>query len=184
MASRAKDARAARSSAALRDAMLKLLLEAPFDQITVRDICAEANVHYATFFRHFAGKEALLDDIAAKQISTLVDLTLPIQQVAGHAVAIRKLFDYIEAHRALWATLLNGGAAAAMRNEWLHRAQLVTDIYRGSQSWLPKELGILSSVALIIETVTWWLRQPEGSCSSDSAAEILSRLLSSILATD
>lgn len=184
MASRGKDARSVRSGAALREAMLHLLADRPFDQVTVRDICAEAGIHYATFFRHYTGKEALLDDIAAEQISVLVDLTLPIQQAAGHAVAIQKLFAYIEAHRALWTTLLNGGAAAAMRSEWLHRAQIVTEDHRGSHGWLPRELGTISSVALIIETVTWWLRQPEGSHSSDNAAEILSRLLTSLFLID
>jgi AcrR family transcriptional regulator len=164
--------------------MLNLLLDRSFDQVTVRDICAEAGIHYATFFRHYTGKEALLDDIAAEQISVLVDLTLPIQQAEGHAVAIQRLFSHIDAHRALWSTLLNGGASAVMRNEWLHRAQIVTEAHQGSHGWLPKELGTISSVALIIETVTWWLRQPEGSYSSDRAAEILRRLLASIFPTD
>lgn len=180
MASKPKDARALRSGAALHDAMLTLLSDTPFDQVTVRDICAEAEIHYATFFRHYSGKEALLDDIAAEQISALVDLTLPIQEASGHAVAIQKLFGYIESHRTLWSALLNGGAGAAMRNEWLRRAQIVTEMHQGASSWLPKELGTLCSVALIIETVSWWLRQPEGSYSSDKAAEILSRLLASI----
>lgn len=184
MASRGMDARAVRSGSALREAMLALLQNKPFTQITVRDICAEAGIHYATFFRHYSGKEALLADIAAEQISALIDLTLPLQQAAGHAVAIRKLFAYVEAHHALWDILLNGGAAAAMRSEWLHRAQIVTEDHRGSHTWLPIELGTISSVALIIETVTWWLRQPEGSYSSEDAAGILSRLLASVFSTD
>src|ERR1700741_4640218 len=77
--STAKDARAVRSGAALRDALLRLLERKPFDQITVRDICAEAGVHYATFFRHHPSKEALLDHIAAEQIVPSVELTLPIK---------------------------------------------------------------------------------------------------------
>lgn len=184
MASRGKDARAVRSGAALREAMLELLLQRPFEQITVRDICGAAEVHYATFFRHYSGKEALLDDIAAEQISTLVDLTLPIQQEAGHTVAIQELFAYIEGHRTLWSTLLNGGASAVMRSEWLRRAQSVTLTHNGSHGWLPQDLGTVCSVALIIETVTWWLRQPEGSYSSDEAAAILSRLLAPIIMPD
>jgi hypothetical protein len=47
--STSKDARALRSGQALRDALLVLLLQKPFDQITIRDICATAGVHYATF---------------------------------------------------------------------------------------------------------------------------------------
>lgn len=177
MASRAKDARAARSGAALRQAMLKLLPCKPFDQITVRDICAEAAVHYATFFRHHEGKEALLDEIAAEQIDMLVDLTLPVMKTAGQAIAIERLFIYIADHRALWSILLNGGASSAMRSEWLARAQEVSETYKGPHGWMPTELGVTASVAIIFETVTWWLRQPEGEYTTDHAAEILSRLL-------
>jgi len=184
VASRAKDARAARSGAALRQALLRLLAEKPFDQITVRDICARADVHYATFFRHHAGKEALLDDIAAEQIDILVDLTLPIQRASGHDVAIRKLFAYVADHRALWSALLNGGASAAMRNEWLARAQDVAANHHGVHGWLPEDLGTTSSIALIFETVTWWLRQPEDTCPTDEAAAILSRLLAAIFTAD
>ena len=173
-----------RSGAALREALLKLLGERPFDAITARDICAAASVHYATFFRHYTGKDALLDDIAAEQIDILVDLTLPIQQVSGHEAAVARLFAYIAEHRALWSALLNGGASAAMRDEWLARAKDVAASHRGVHGWLPQELGISASIAVIFETVTWWLRQPEGACSAAEAAAILSRLLAGVVASE
>lgn len=182
--SRAKDVRAVRSSAALRKALLDLLADKPFDEITVRDICAASGIHYATFFRHHASKEALLDSIAAEQIDILVDLTLPIQQASGHTVAIKKLFTYIDDHRALWSALLNGGASAAMHSEWLSRAHEVEAQHKGTQSWLPEGLGTSTAIAMIFETVTWWLRQPEGASTTDDAAAILSRLLSILFAEE
>lgn len=185
MASSAKDARAIRSGAALRDALLRLLDDKPFDQITVRDICAEAGVHYATFFRHHAGKEALLDNIAAEQISTLVDMTLPFHEPMEEGRGFHMLCDYVEEHRGLWATLLNGGAGAAMREEWLRRARIVSEAREPVGMWLPKELGTICSVALIVETVSWWLKQPAGEWSADQVAAILHRLVqSSTLAQD
>ena len=183
MASSAKDARSVRSGAALRDALLRLLDDKPFDQITVRDICAEAGVHYATFFRHHAGKEALLDHIAAEQISTLVDLTLPFHEPMEAGRGFHMLCEYVEEHRGLWATLLNGGAGAAMREEWLHRARTVSETREPVGSWLPKELGTICSVALIVETVSWWLKQPQGAWSADRISAILHRVVtSSVLA--
>lgn len=185
MASSPMDARAVRSGEALRDALLRLLRHKAFAQITVRDICAEAGLHYATFFRHHAGKEALLDRVAAEQISTLVELTLPIQEAAGHDRAIHRLCEYVEEHRGLWSILLNGGAGGAMREEWLRRARIVTRTHEPIARWLPMELGMICSVTLIVETVSWWLRQPDGSYSGDEIAAILSRLQhTSVLSPD
>ena len=183
MASSAKDARAIRSGAALRDALLRLLDNKPFDQITVRDICAESGVHYATFFRHHAGKEALLDHIAAEQISTLVDLTLPFHEPMEEGRGFHMLCAYVDEHRPLWSTLLNGGAGAAMREEWLRRAQIVSDAREPVGTWLPKDLGTICSVALIVETVSWWLKQPDGEWSVDQVAAVLHRLVTSSVLT-
>lgn len=176
-ASSLKDARAQRSSAALRDALLALLERKPFDQITVRDICAEAGLHYATFFRHHPTKESLLDAVAAEQIERLVDLTLPIHFESGNRFAWYELCAYVEEHRALWTTLLNGGAAAAMRDEWLRRAQAVAEGHEAIGSWLPKDLGTICSVSLIADTLSWWLAQEEGAYSVEQASTILERLV-------
>lgn len=176
-ASSLKDARAVRSSAALREALLALLEQKPFDQITVRDICAEASVHYATFFRHHPSKEALLEHVAADQITKIVELTLPIREAVGDATALKSTCEYVEEHRALWAVLLNGGAGAALREEWLSKAKAVAAGREAVASWLPKELGTICSVSLIVETIAWWLNQPAGAYSVDEVAQILHRLV-------
>lgn len=172
-----KDARAVRSGAALREGLLHLLERKAFDQITVRDICAEAGVHYSTFFRHHAGKEALLDAIAAEQIASSVDLTLPIKDAGDDRGSLQALCHYVAAHWSLWAILLNGGAAATMREEWLRHARVVADTREAANSWLPKELGTICSTSLIVETIAWWLTQPEHAYSAEQVADILHRLI-------
>jgi len=59
------DARAIRTRRALREALLGLIETRAFEQITIREIAARAGIGYATFFRHHASTEALLDDLAA-----------------------------------------------------------------------------------------------------------------------
>lgn len=179
-----KDARAIRSSGALREALLALLERKPFDQITVRDICAEAGVHYATFFRHHPSKEALLDAVAAEQIDTLVDLTLPMLGGSEGNWAWPALCAYVEEHRTLWGTLLNGGAAATMRDEWLRRAKVVAEEREPIGSWLPKELGTICSVSLIADTLSWWLAQPADAYSVEQVSQILDRLVTKSTLSD
>jgi AcrR family transcriptional regulator len=154
-----------------------LLERKPFEQITIRDICAEAGVHYATFFRHHPSKEALLDAVAADQIDTLVDLTLPMRESTEHDWAWSAVCAYVDEHRTLWAALLNGGAAATMRSEWLRRSKAVAEGREAANSWLPKDLGTICSVSLIADTLSWWLMQPAGAFSVEQVSQLLDRLV-------
>jgi AcrR family transcriptional regulator len=172
-----RDARAVKSGAALRAALLALLERKAFDQISVRDICAEADIHYATFFRHFTGKEQLLEAVAAQQIDMLVDLTLPIKQSVDDRSAFHALCSYVAENRALWTILLNGGAGLAMRDQWLQRSKAVSATHTGTESWLPRDLGTICSVSLISETIAWWLTQPKGAYSTETITDILYRLV-------
>jgi AcrR family transcriptional regulator len=171
------DPRAVKSSQALRAALLTLLERKPLEQITVREIAAEAGVHYATFFRHHATKEALLDDVAADQIDRLVALTLPVIDAVDWRASFMALATYVEAHRELWTTLLTGGAAGAMRAELLRVSQEVAAERAPRPSWIPVELATICTVSLIVEIVSWWLRQPEQVVSVAQVAEILYRLV-------
>ena len=183
--SSSKDARAVRSGLALREALLALLERKPFDQITVRDICAEAGVHYATFFRHHQTKEGLLDDIARSQIEQLNTLTLAIRDAATYEAGFQALCAYVGEHRALWSTLLNGGAGAAMREEWLRQSRKVAAVEAPINSWLPPDLGTICAATLIAETLAWWVGKPEEDYGVEAIASILHRLLStSIIAPD
>ena len=172
-----RDPRAVRSRQALTDAFLKLLEAKPLQQVSIRDIVARAGVGYTTFFRHHAGKEALLDAIAAEQIASSVDLTLPIKDAGDDRGSLQALCHYVAAHWSLWAILLNGGAAATMREEWLRHARVVADTREAANSWLPKELGTICSTSLIVETIAWWLTQPEHAYSAEQVADILHRLI-------
>ena len=71
------DPRIKRTRAALCSALLSLLEEKAFDQITIRDIVGRADIGYATFFRNYDSKAAVLHDLAADQIGQLIDLAFP-----------------------------------------------------------------------------------------------------------
>lgn len=178
------DARALRSGIALSEALLALLERKAFEQITIRDICAEAGVHYATFFRHHATKESLLDGIATNQIAKLSALAMAIRNSSDYQAGFQALCAYVDEHRSLWSTLLNGGAGAAMREEWLRQSKKVAATVQPA-TWLPGELGTICAATLIAETLAWWLAQPDTAFDVNQVANILLRLLTtSIIAPD
>jgi|HubBroStandDraft_1064217.scaffolds.fasta_scaffold00143_35 AcrR family transcriptional regulator len=178
-----QDARAVKSSHALRGALLALLERKPLEQITIREIAGEAGVHYATFFRHHPTKEALLDHVAADQIDCLVALAVPVLDAADSRAAFTALCTYVGDHRALWTVLLTGGAAGAMRDELLRLSRQVAVGRAPQDGWLPVELAVGCAVGLIVDTLRWWLKQPPGAFTVDQVAQILDRLLSMIQST-
>jgi len=183
--SSSKDVRARRTALALQNALLTLLEQSSFEQITVRDICAAAGVHYATFFRHHQTKEDLLDLIARAQIAKLNELTLAIRGSNDYAAGFRAMCAYVDDHRILWSTLFNGGAGAAMREEWVRQCMRVAKTEQPVNSWLPTDLGTVCAATLIAETLAWWVGRPAGTVEVDEIAAMLIRLLStSIMAPD
>lgn len=157
--STASDARAVRTREALRGALLDLLEEKSLEQITIRDIAAAAGIGYTTFFRHHPTKESLLDDLAAEQIRRLIELVLPIFDADNPRAASEALFTYVDKQRALWTTLLTGGAAAALREEFLRITREIAVSWSRPRAWPPVEVGTLLVVSGTIELLAWWLRQ-------------------------
>lgn len=170
------DVRMLRTRQALRRALLALLDRKQLDQITIRDIVAEAGIGYATFFRHHASKEELLDEIAAEQVGNLMALTLPLLDPTDTRVSCLALCKYVNKHRALWSALLTGGAAGALRAEFIRLATASAATVR-TNDWLPVELGAVYGVTASIEILTWWLRRPAGEYPAEQVAEFLDRLV-------
>lgn len=170
------DARIVRTKAALRQALLALLEEKQFDAITVRDISARADIGYATFFRHYPSKAALLDDIAADDIRELLSLGLADLEAVNTRAAAATLFRHIDEHRGLWSALLTGGASSRMREEFIRQAGANATGQSNGDSWLPEDLKVIFGVGAAVEIIAWWLdRGPDSTI--EQAAEILDRLV-------
>lgn len=65
------DARALKSVRDIKNALLRLIAQKPFDQIQVEEILAEAPVQSNTFYKYFASKQAVLDAIGDDLISQM-----------------------------------------------------------------------------------------------------------------
>ena len=178
--STASDPRAVRTREALRTALLELLENTSLEQISIRDIAARAGVGYTTYFRHHPSKESLLEELAAEQIRTLVELSVPMMSGTETREATTALCRYVDEHRALWSTLLTGGAAATLREEFLRLSREIAASQTWPDNWLPVEVGINLAVSGTIELLAWWLRQPDP-VPMEHVASILDRVVVSPL---
>ncbi len=153
------DARMVRTQQALRAAFLALIEHKSLADVSIRDIVAEAGIGYATYFRHYPSKAALLEAVVADEIHQLIGLALPALKPGDTLASSLVLFRYVEEHRALWSALLTGGAAGTIREEFAKVARQLSGTKIASEAWLPTELGVLYGVSGTLEIIAWWLRQ-------------------------
>jgi AcrR family transcriptional regulator len=175
-ASSPTDARQVRTRRALLEALLRLLEARPFDQVTIREIARQAGIGYATFFRHYPSKEALLHDLAAGQIRELLDRALPVLFTSDSRRSCVTLLDYVAEHRTLWSALLTGGAAATLKQEFTDQARRIAEERGTGGGLIPDELRVIIAVSATVELLAWWLKQ-DASFDVERIAEILDRLV-------
>jgi AcrR family transcriptional regulator len=162
--------------AALRAAMLTLLVEKPFEQIQILDITRLAAVGYATFFRHYGRTEDLLHEIAGDQIRELLEMTIPVLEQYDSSVSMRALCQYVFEQRSLWRPLLTGGAAHVVRGEFVRQAREWSRRAKDAKASVPVDLGTVCAAGSTIDALAWWLDQ--GSAYTvDEMAQFINRLI-------
>jgi AcrR family transcriptional regulator len=155
----ATDPRVVQTREAFRNALLTLLNTKALDQISVREIAKEAKVGYITFFRHYPTKESLLQEIASGEIDHLIELALPALGSSNVEAAALALCKYVAKNRDLWTTLLTGGAAHILKEEFIQRASKVALGRTSSDHWIPSDAAVAIVSSSTMEILTWWLKQ-------------------------
>lgn len=174
--SKLNDARAVRSRSAMHTALLRLVETRPFVHLTVREICAEAGISVPTFYRQFATKEELLDDLAGAEIRRLMDFIFPLLARSESQSSALAICHHVHAHRELWRVLLTTGAAATMREECLKVAHDISAKLAPTTHGPYVELTAAVAISGMLEVLAWWLRQ-EAALPIAEMAPILDRLV-------
>lgn len=176
------DARFLRTRNALVDALLDLLDRRPFDQISIREITATAKVGYATFYRHYATKEALLNDLVTFEIGRLIEIATPVAYVGTLHDSVLATCNYVMEHQRLWRALLTGGASGILREQFIRQTVRLRRPTAGQANWLPDELHLACSTGATIDVLSWWLSQKPMPPVSE-VADMLERLIEALTST-
>ena len=139
--------RSQKSREALRAALLSELGEKTFQDITVKELTANARIGYATFFRHYEGLDELLVDLAKEQIDKMVYDVLPVMEQQDTLSACRSMCTFIHDNWAVWSILLTGGASESIRQELMQLSTNYAGLQTQFSSTLPDDLGITLSVS-------------------------------------
>jgi AcrR family transcriptional regulator len=103
------DARVVRRRDMLGDALVELMVEKPFDEITVQDVLDRAKVSRSTFYSHYRDKDDLfLSDV--EEFWIMIGTILTRQREQSMRVApVRELFAHIAEVRDFYASLVASG---------------------------------------------------------------------------
>jgi len=169
------DARVVRTRAALREAMMALAEGNPLEAITVRAIAARAGVGYATFFRHYPDKDALLADVADRLIREFLQRVAPLLQARDRRAAARSMCDFVLEHLAIYKALIAGGSGETVRAEMLRQTMLTMAATRQRKPDGPfDDLLLFHLVSSILNLLAWWLRHLD-EVDAAGMAEIIDR---------
>jgi len=169
------DARIVRTREALREAMTELAAESPLEAITVRAIAARAAIGYATFFRHYPDKDALLADVADKLIREFLQRVAPLLQERDRAAAARSMCDFVLEHLSIYKALIAGGSGETVRAEMLRQTMATMSATRKRKADGPlDDLMLFHLVSATLNLLAWWLRNLE-SVEVATMAEVIER---------
>ena len=104
------DRRSQRTRQLLSAALIELMLEQRYDEITVQDIIDRANVGRSTFYAHYLDKEDLLVSHFTRVLDTLRHTGDQGTQADPHTRPdLAGFFRHVQEHHRLYKALVRGG---------------------------------------------------------------------------
>lgn len=153
--------RPAQTRATLKKALLDLLKQAHFSDLTIRKVCAFADVGYTTFFRYYSSLEELLQEIISEELKEVMAPTLPLALEFNHHDAAVALLESIDRNSDVWNSILSGGVTNVLQEEFQRFSWEVVDMYEQGTSWPPPDIATKLVIGSTIELLSWWLPQKE-----------------------
>ena len=152
------DRRVQRTRRHLKEALLQLIEERNYDDITIEDITEKADVGRSTFYSHFDSKDDLLFDGFAAALRALA-ARAPADSGAGFRFSLPLLRHIGSQRRFALATLGGTANSAIQRTVTTILADVVrAELQRRSPSPKPtREAEVSGVVGAFRGLVTWWL---------------------------
>jgi AcrR family transcriptional regulator len=154
-----QDRRVKRTQNLLAKALIVLTLEKGYEAVTIRDITERADVGYATFFRHYHDKDALLQDVLDVVLSELITLLLPSSSLSDPADVGTLLFTYVQEHSEIIRVLLSSRGSSLLMQRMIEAGTQSVLLQHASlpESPVPADIAAYLLVTSSIALIGWWL---------------------------
>ena len=157
------DRRILKTRLALREALMSLLTEQGWDELSIREICERANVGRSTFYLHFDSKDDLLSE-------SLNDLRDALTAMTATAAVPRRAFAFVpgllahmEENRSVFKNVV--GRRSGYGVERRFRETVVQLIERDlvHENISGNELAMRARFLAggIVDLMAWWVDAPD-----------------------
>jgi AcrR family transcriptional regulator len=153
------DRRVKRTHNLLAKALIELTLEKGYEAITIQEITRRADVGYATFFRHYRDKDALLTDVLEVVLDELMERLLPTTSSHSAAQLGTILFGYVAEHKEVVQVLLSSRGSSNLLGRVVERGteNALQSNRPNPNSTIPPEIAAYHLVTATIALIQWWL---------------------------
>jgi AcrR family transcriptional regulator len=154
------DRRIAKSQEAIKKAVIELMSEKNFDDITIQDISDRANVSRGTIYLHYMDKFDLLDKLIEEHINVMRELCESASDM-DFIDANLIWFEYLERNYLFFSTMLASKGAPSFRSQFLEflieEFKDEVDITEGKNHGLNEDVFLQFIVMAYVGIVEWWI---------------------------
>ncbi|WP_405116647.1 TetR/AcrR family transcriptional regulator [Paenibacillus sp. FSL K6-1217] len=177
----AVDRRIGKTREAIFKAFLGLMEEKGFEQITVNEIAARANVSRGTVYLHFVDKYDLLDQCIEKEMTELRERCMGTQENVDFTTSgpLLRTAEYLERHAGVFIILVNSNGISAFRTrlnvmliEGLDKQIDMEGVNRG----MNRAMLLQFMASAVVGVMEWWISHSLP-CSAKKLVEDISILL-------
>jgi len=158
------DRRSERTRQLLNAALIELMLEQRYDEITVQNIIDRANIGRSTFYAHYLDKEDLLMSGFTSVLDTLSQHQRQLDEGENQALpSLARFFEHVQAHHQLYKALVRGGGIDRLFKQGHHHMRrnieqhLIALFPAGPAPAAPLPLVADYLAGAILTMLTWWL---------------------------
>ncbi|MFC0271461.1 TetR/AcrR family transcriptional regulator [Metabacillus herbersteinensis] len=155
------DRRIGKFQEAIKKAVIELMTEKKFDDITIQDISDRANVSRGTIYLHYLDKFDLLDKLIEEHINELRELCESASEM-DFIDANLIWFEYLESHYLFFTTMLASKGAPSFRSQFhqflIEEFKDEVDITKGKNRGLNEDVVLQFIVTSYVGIVEWWFK--------------------------
>lgn len=156
------DRRITKSQEAIKKALIELMSEKSFDDITIQDIADRANVNRGTIYLHYLDKFDLLDKIIAEHINNMSNFCESAAEMDWIESTVHCM-EYFESNYLFFSTMLASEGASYFRSQFLKfnikEFKSDVDITKGKNHGQSEDVVVQFVANAYVGIVEWWLKK-------------------------
>jgi AcrR family transcriptional regulator len=154
------DRRVLKSQEAIKKAVIELMSEKSFDDITIQDISDRANVNRGTIYLHYVDKFDLLDKLIEEHINELREICESACEMEWRPATLI-FFEYFERNYLFFSTMLASKGSPSFRTRFLEflieEFKDEVDTTNGKNYGLSEDVIVQFIGTAYVGVVEWWL---------------------------